>query len=122
MLGWEVPPFISGGLGVHCFELTKSTSEMGIYIDFYMPSNLLPFQKVRTSKLSGSFPVDYSSFEGEIDFADAEFGPYFKFLKMREAGATEVGGIADTDKESYGLNFFEAVGRYNFLVAQACFA
>ncbi len=37
MLGWEFPPFISGGLGVHCFELTKALCEKGAQIDFFMP-------------------------------------------------------------------------------------
>ncbi|MFH0971481.1 MAG: glycosyltransferase family 4 protein [Candidatus Micrarchaeota archaeon] len=114
MLGWEFPPFISGGLGVHCFELTKALGEMGIQVDFYMPkSNPVPKSSHPNVRI---IPVDYSSFEGEIDFADAEFGPYFKFLKLK-AGETVEGGEAATD-ESYGLNFFEAVGRYNFLVAK----
>lgn len=37
MLGWEFPPFVAGGLGVHCLELTKSLAKQGIEIDFYMP-------------------------------------------------------------------------------------
>lgn len=38
MLGWEFPPFISGGLGVHCFELTTRLAKMGHQIDFFMPT------------------------------------------------------------------------------------
>ncbi len=114
MLGWEFPPFISGGLGVHCFELTKALGEKGLFIDFYMPkSNPVPKSSHPNVRI---IPVDYSSFEGEVDFADAEFGPYFKFLKLKAGENTEA-GEASTD-ESYGLNFFEAVGRYNFLVAK----
>ncbi len=37
MLGWEFPPFVSGGLGVHCFELTRALCERGAEIDFFMP-------------------------------------------------------------------------------------
>jgi len=37
MLGWEFPPFKSGGLGVHCYELTNALARKGIEIDFYMP-------------------------------------------------------------------------------------
>ncbi len=29
MLGWEFPPFISGGLGTACYGLTKSMSNLG---------------------------------------------------------------------------------------------
>lgn len=37
MLGWEFPPFVSGGLGVHCFELTRKLCARGAKIDFFMP-------------------------------------------------------------------------------------
>ncbi|MDI6917115.1 MAG: glycosyltransferase family 4 protein [Thermoplasmatales archaeon] len=37
MIGWEFPPLVSGGLGTHCYELTKHLSEKGVIIDFYMP-------------------------------------------------------------------------------------
>ncbi|MCD6227741.1 glycosyltransferase family 4 protein [Candidatus Micrarchaeota archaeon] len=38
MLGWEFPPYFSGGLGVHCFYLTKALSKNNVDIDFYLPS------------------------------------------------------------------------------------
>lgn len=34
MLGWEFPPFISGGLGTACYGLTKVMSQKGIQITF----------------------------------------------------------------------------------------
>ena len=37
MLGWELPPHNSGGLGVACLNLSKSLSEMGADIDFVVP-------------------------------------------------------------------------------------
>lgn len=37
MLGWEFPPFMSGGLGIHCLELTSGLARQGLAIDFYMP-------------------------------------------------------------------------------------
>ncbi len=37
MLGWEFPPFISGGLGTACFGLTKSLSGIGVDIMFVLP-------------------------------------------------------------------------------------
>ena len=42
MLGWEFPPFISGGLGVHCFELTKRLCNLGVKVDFFMPDTDTP--------------------------------------------------------------------------------
>jgi len=37
MLGWEFPPFISGGLGTACYGLTKALSKLGVEITFVLP-------------------------------------------------------------------------------------
>lgn len=37
MLGWEFPPFISGGLGTACYGLTKALDQLGIEVTFVLP-------------------------------------------------------------------------------------
>lgn len=37
MLGWELPPNNSGGLGVACYQLCKSLSNKGANIEFVLP-------------------------------------------------------------------------------------
>jgi len=37
MLGWEFPPFISGGLGTACYGLTKAMSGIGTDVIFVLP-------------------------------------------------------------------------------------
>jgi glycosyltransferase involved in cell wall biosynthesis len=37
MLGWEFPPFISGGLGTACYGLTRAMSEEGVEVIFVLP-------------------------------------------------------------------------------------
>ncbi len=37
MLGWEFPPFISGGLGTACFGLTRGLDRVGVDITFVLP-------------------------------------------------------------------------------------
>src|SRR5690349_19645119 len=37
MLGWEFPPYISGGLGTACYGLTKALSHAGADILFVLP-------------------------------------------------------------------------------------
>lgn len=37
MLGWELPPYNSGGLGVACFHMAQSLSKQGAKIDFVLP-------------------------------------------------------------------------------------
>lgn len=86
MLGWEFPPFRSGGLGTHCYHLTKSLASFGVKITFLMPKN--PF------KIKSDFMKIV-----EIDPA-LMIGPY---------SFTEMVG------ENYGWNFFDDVWKYNAL-------
>jgi glycogen(starch) synthase len=37
MLGWEFPPFISGGLGTACYGLTRALSAVGTDVMFVLP-------------------------------------------------------------------------------------
>lgn len=39
MLGWELPPHNSGGLGVACYQLCKALSKKGADIEFVVPYN-----------------------------------------------------------------------------------
>ena len=37
MLGWELPPHNSGGLGVACLNMARALSREGVKIDFVLP-------------------------------------------------------------------------------------
>lgn len=37
MLGWELPPHNSGGLGVACYQMSKALAKAGASIDFVLP-------------------------------------------------------------------------------------
>ncbi|MCX6771826.1 MAG: glycosyltransferase family 4 protein [Candidatus Micrarchaeota archaeon] len=61
MLGWEFPPAITGGLGVHCFELVSSLGELGIKIDLYLPlqksAPVSPHPNVKIIQVGGGVNV-----------------------------------------------------------------
>ncbi|OGM19641.1 hypothetical protein A2686_03490 [Candidatus Woesebacteria bacterium RIFCSPHIGHO2_01_FULL_38_10] len=40
MLGWELPPFNSGGLGEACLGLSRALSKKGVSINFVLPKRL----------------------------------------------------------------------------------
>ena len=42
MLGWEFPPFITGGLGTACFGLTKALDRAGVAVTFVLPRPIPP--------------------------------------------------------------------------------
>ena len=37
MLGWEFPPYISGGLGTACYGLTRGLDQSGVEVSFVLP-------------------------------------------------------------------------------------
>ncbi|HPS52086.1 MAG TPA: glycosyltransferase [Phycisphaerae bacterium] len=49
MLGWEFPPFISGGLGTACYGLTKGLNEIDVDICFVLPT-AIPIDATTTGK------------------------------------------------------------------------
>lgn len=60
MLGWELPPHNSGGLGVACYHLSKALAQEGASIDFVVPYSAkhdnIDFMKIHNAtKLS---PLD----------------------------------------------------------------
>lgn len=71
MLGWELPPHNSGGLGVACYKLCQALAAQGCAIDFVVPykadhsdidfmriMSAVP-QSVRTIKLAGGIYDSY---------------------------------------------------------------
>ena len=40
MLGWEFPPYISGGLGTACHGLTQGLDQIGVEVAFVLPMSL----------------------------------------------------------------------------------
>jgi glycosyltransferase involved in cell wall biosynthesis len=40
MLGWEFPPFITGGLGTACYGLTKALERCGVDVTFVLPKSV----------------------------------------------------------------------------------
>lgn len=86
MVGWEFPPFYTGGLGIHCYHLTRNLSSQGINITFLMPKN--PYHP----------KCDYM----KIVEVDSSFipGPYATLQKVGE---------------NYGGNLFDNIWKYNNL-------
>jgi glycogen synthase len=51
MLGWEFPPFISGGLGTACYGLTRALNDLGTEVTFVLPR---PVDAAYTAPASGA--------------------------------------------------------------------
>ncbi len=86
MLGWEFPPFISGGLGTACYGLTKAMSSLGTDVMFVLPRPVsTPFSThVRLVSPRPDSPLASPTTELRLDefehvtfrTVDAELNPY----------------------------------------------
>jgi glycosyltransferase involved in cell wall biosynthesis len=88
MIGWEYPPFKAGGLGTHCYGLTRSLADNQVSVDFFMPKT-----KSKATSDNPNLRI--------IEVGEASFFPYQR----------------PDDKEIAG-GFFDSVYRYNDLVVQ----
>ncbi len=60
MLGWELPPHNSGGLGVACYQLCKTLHKHGAQVTFVVPyteQHDLDFMKVVSAKVAHSSAI-----------------------------------------------------------------
>ena len=57
MLGWELPPHNSGGLGTACLHMCKALSSKGISIEFIVPYTA-PHNNITFMKVTPALPVD----------------------------------------------------------------
>ena len=70
MLGWEFPPFISGGLGTACYGLTKAMSKLSMEILFVLPR---AGQSSQSSHLKILSAEGYIKTEDLSDFQNVRF-------------------------------------------------
>ena len=82
MLGWEFPPFISGGLGTACYGLTKAMARLGTEVTFVLPkmveSQEAPYVKLLGSDSITTPPSVKSSLLKNVKFhaVDSALQPY----------------------------------------------
>jgi glycosyltransferase involved in cell wall biosynthesis len=119
MLGWEFPPFISGGLGTACYGLTKAMSGQGTRITFVLPfasqadcdyMNILTAQGIINSK-------DLANFKNlRFKTVSSSLKPYNSFgvIPIRDKKSNLLkwlnpwGGSC----QNYGQDVFEQVYKY----------
>jgi glycogen synthase len=110
MLGWEFPPYISGGLGTACYGLTKAMSRLGMEVTFLLP-------RMGPVRLAGGTEVLESSFPHvRLRAVPSSLFAYGKYGNPRAARSATA---AAAQKEEllggpapYGPNICEEVQRY----------
>ena len=107
MLGWEFPPFISGGLGTACYGLTKAMSSIGTDIMFVLPRPVsTPFSThVRLVSPRAGSPLASPTAEFRLDEFDhvtfrtvnAALSPYNTPADYQEAGREKAASKSKAD-------------------------
>jgi len=65
MLGWEFPPFITGGLGTACYGLTKALDQLNVKVTFVLPRMVDSDYATHVKVLSPASWQSAASFEFE---------------------------------------------------------
>ena len=113
MLGWECPPYVSGGLGRHCYELTKKLVERGIELTFFMPKKGANVN-VKGMKIVGIKFRENKIFVPEVLMAAKamtagmnHLRPYFQSGEVQRKGTfiigTVMGDLHDIGKNLLGM-------------------
>jgi glycosyltransferase involved in cell wall biosynthesis len=105
MLGWELPPHNSGGLGVACYQLCEALSVKDIDIEFVLPYNevhSIDFMKVRAalSHSAGSLRISgiaYDSFKYTDTQGNEQWLSIFDQQKLYEQAAAQLTGYESFD-------------------------
>jgi glycosyltransferase involved in cell wall biosynthesis len=135
MLGWEFPPFISGGLGTACYGLTKALDQLGINVIFCLPrmvdSNYAVHVKLLTpaSRLSAADSLNLSELKNvKFRTIPSMLQPYStpslyqrrieEALRQKQIMLSDSAGSAFIGGMHYGGNMYEEVHRYAAIAAE----
>ena len=90
MLGWELPPHNSGGLGVACYYMAKALASRGVLIDFVVPYNAQVHEDINFMSVLGASDVVPQDLPAGCGAYDTDF-----MVKLRSLGY-DVDGIDNT--------------------------
>ena len=89
MLGWEFPPFISGGLGTACYGLTRAMNQLDTEIIFVLPK---PVTSEYSSHVKLASPSGRQYVEAEMfslpEFSHVTFRAFKSFIQPYQSSMT----------------------------------
>jgi glycogen synthase len=123
MLGWEFPPYISGGLGTACYGLTKAMDGLGMQVTFVLP-RMKPVRFVGGAALAGGSersiePLGHEFTNIRFRPVSSSLAPYGRFCSPARSTRHVTAAVeAELSEEPsggpvpYGPNICEEVQRY----------
>jgi glycogen synthase len=133
MFGWEFPPYISGGLGTACYEMTRALTRHGVEVIFVIPRAAGVSRRSHVTLISASHvplgpkaATTAAAFLKQLDLrvVDSILRPYLtdteygRIQKMTEEQIsrreTEAPSVLEMDG-GYGRNLLAEVARYSVI-------
>ena len=120
MLGWELPPHNSGGLGVACFHLSKAIAAQGTSIDFVVPYSAkheeINFMNIHSAtKLSPLHKFGMGAYDSAFLTEATAKSPSGKLHTIRDIQA-QYGHFVE---EYVSENDFDAIHAHDWLTMEA---
>ena len=105
MLGWELPPHNSGGLGVACYQLCKALSKKAVDIEFLLPykaEHNIDFMKVTPVQPQGiaeiiASGIAYDSYKYVKEDGSVEWHDIFSQQQMYENAVAKLAETREFD-------------------------
>jgi len=132
MLGWEFPPFISGGLGTACYGLTRAMDQLGIQVTFVLPTLVESKYTTHVKLLSPGYQTSATAFEF-APLKNVRFRAIQSALQpystpdvyqrrieetLRQKQKLQGSGITSIDRTDYSGDMYTEVQRYAALVVE----
>ena len=136
MLGWEFPPFISGGLGTACYGLTKAMDQLGMKVTFVLPKVVESQYTTHVKLLSPASHMSQTSYYQTDEMKNVKFRalnsllqPYFtpqtyqsqieEILKNKRLmlGSQSLQPNQSSDSD-YGTDMYTEIHRYAAMASE----
>lgn len=119
MLGWELPPHNSGGLGVACFQMSKALAFKGANIDFVLPYKAhhpnADFMTIyHATELSPLHQYGFGAYDSSQHIDDSRREMQGQSLRQIQAQYTEF--VSAHVKQS---NAYDAIHAHDWLTMEA---
>ena len=113
MLGWELPPHNSGGLGVACYQMCKALSKKGIDIEFIVPYTS-PHPDIDFMKVTPALPAT----AGQILKSGIAYDS-FKYLKPGQAldNAEDVDLFTQVERYAQNIEYVTELDSFDIIHA-----
>lgn len=122
MLGWELPPHNSGGLGVACYHMAKALAQTGVDIDFVVPYEAehptIDFMRIRSaSRLTPLERYGLGAYDTSVVYrrlSEADAGDLTDMRGVQKRYVQFVEHLLETEGASY-----DAIHAHDWLTMEA---